>query len=75
MSEAKKTHALAMSSGVPPRFKGIESLQPCTVASSNLPVISVSIKPGAITLLRTFLEPSSKATDFENPRIPDLEAA
>ena len=64
-----------MSSGLPPRFNGILSLQPCTVFSSNLAVISVSIKPGAITLVLIFLEPNSKAIDLENPIIPALEAA
>jgi len=29
--------------------------------------MSVSINPGAITLLLIFLEPSSRATDLEKP--------
>jgi hypothetical protein len=36
--------------------------------------MSVSINPGAITLLLIFLEPSSRATDLEKPIIPALEA-
>ena len=36
---------------------------------------SVSMNPGAITLLRMFREPNSSATDLENPIIPALEAA
>ena len=64
-----------MSLGVPPLFKGI-SLRHCSITfSSSFSVISVSIKPGATTLLLIFLDPNSKATDLEKPKIPALEAA
>ena len=43
--------------------------------SDKLSVISVLINPGAITLHLIFLDPSSIAIDFENPIIPDLDAA
>ena len=75
MSDPKNTQAFAISSGVPPLFKGIEALHPSTTDSSNLAVISVSMNPGAITFDLMFLEPNSNATDLENPMIPDLEAA
>jgi len=39
-----------------------------------LPVISVSIKPGAIALERMPREPSSSATDLVKPMMPALEA-
>ena len=75
MSDAKKTHVLATSSGEPPLFIGMASLQPCTVFSSRTSVISVSIKPGATALDLTPLEPNSRATDLVNPIIPALDAA
>ena len=56
-------------------FNGIPSLHPCTVFSSRTAVISVSMNPGATTLQRIFLEPSSNAIDLENPITPALEAA
>ena len=74
MSLASQTHALATSAGVPPLLRGIEFLQFSIIFSSNFLVISVSIKPGAITLQRIFLEPNSNAIDYENPIIPALEA-
>ena len=74
MSEAKNTVALAISSVLPPRFNGMLSLHPCTVASSKPAVISVSIKPGAITLQRMLREPNSKAVDLLKPIIAALEA-
>ena len=43
--------------------------------SDKLSVISVLIKPGAITLHLIFLDPSSKAIDFEKPIIPAFDAA
>ena len=58
-----------MSSGDPPRLSGIPLRHPCTTSSGKLPVISVSIKPGAITFERMFRDPNSKAIDFENPII------
>ena len=75
MSEARNTVVFATSSAVPPRFKGMLSLHPATTFGSNASVISVSMNPGAIALLRIFLEPNSKATDFVNPMIPAFEAA
>ena len=75
VSDAKNKHALAISSGVPPRLSGIASRQPFTVSSGKEPVISVSIKPGAIALQRILREPNSKATDFVKPKIPAFEAA
>ena len=74
MSEAKKTHALATSSGDPPLLSGIVSRQPCTVAGSSFSVISVSMNPGAIALQRMLLDPNSRATLLVKPRIPALEA-
>ena len=74
-SDDKNTQASAMSFGVPPRFNGMPSRHVFTVASSNYEVISVSINPGAITLHLMFREPSSRATDLENPIIPAFEAA
>lgn len=75
MSDPKKTQAFAISSGDPPRLSGILLRHPCTTSSGKLPVISVSIKPGAITLERILRDPNSRAIDFENPMIPALEAA
>ena len=75
MSLASHTHVSAISEGFPPLFNGIESLHSCTTFSSKTSVISVSIKPGAITLHLIFLEPNSSAMDFENPIIPAFEAA
>ena len=75
MSDAKKTHTLATSSGVPPLFKGIASLQPLTTSSFNFAVISVSMKPGAIALHRILREPNSNAIDFVKPFIPAFDAA
>ena len=49
----------------------MDLIQPSIIFSSNLFVISVSIKPGAITLLLIFLEPNSWAKDLENPIMPD----
>ena len=74
ISEAKKTHRLATSSGVPPLFKGMAFLHFSTNSSDNFSVISVSMNPGAITLLLIFLEPSSKAIDLENPIIQAFDA-
>ena len=64
-----------MSSGLPPRLSGMPFRHPSTTSSGKLAVISVSIKPGAITLERMLRDPNSKAMDFEKPMIPALEAA
>ena len=75
LQEARNKVRFATSSTVPPRFNGIASLQPCTIFSSRLAVISVSIKPGAIALQRIFLDPNSRAIDLVKPIIPALLAA
>ena len=74
-SDAKKTHTLATSLGLPDLLRGMFLIQSAVTDSDNLSVISVTINPGAITLQRIFLEPSSRAIDFEKPIIPDFEAA
>ena len=43
---------------------------PSTTLGSSAPVISVSMKPGAMALQRMPREPSSKATDLVKPIIP-----
>ncbi len=73
-SDAKKTHAFPTSLGLPPLFSGILSFQDLITSSGRESVISVSINPGAITLLLIFLDPSSSATDLEKPIIPAFEA-
>ena len=60
---------------MPPRLSGIPARHPATTSSESFAVISVSIKPGAITLQRMFRDPSSRAIDFEKPIIPALDAA
>ena len=75
ISEAKNKAKLATSSGVPPLFNGIASRHCCTISSGSFPVISVSIKPGAIALQRIFRDPNSSAIERVNPKIPALEAA
>ena len=67
--------ALATSSGVPPRRRGIPLIHSFLTSSGNLAVISVIINPGAMALQRMFREPSSKATDLVKPIIPAFEAA
>ena len=74
-SDAKNKLASATSLGVPPLLRGIPLRHSCTSSSESFAVISVSINQGAITLLLMFLDPSSKATDFEKPIIPAFEAA
>ena len=72
-SEARKTAAEATSSAEPNRLKEICFSISCLFF--KLLVMSVSIKPGAITLQVTFLRPNSLAIDLDNPIIPALEAA
>jgi hypothetical protein len=60
---------------LPARFRGMASRQVCTVFSSSLAVISVSINPGATAFDRMPREPNSRAMDLVNPMIPALEAA
>ena len=74
-SDAKNMHTLATSDGLPDLLRGILFIQSSVTDSDNLSVISVTIKPGAMTLHLIFLEPSSSAIDFEKPIIPDFEAA
>lgn len=64
--DPRKITALATSSGVPPRFSGMASRRNClTVSSLRTPVISVSMKSGAIALQRGAGYPNSRATDGE----------
>ena len=74
-SDAKNKHKLATSSTVPPLFRGIPLRHCFMVSSGSFSVISVSIKPGAMTLVLILREPNSKAIDFEKPIIPAFDAA
>ena len=74
-SDERNKQRFATSSGLPPLLRGISSIHLFTISSLNSLVISVSIKPGAITFDLMFLEPNSKAIDLEKPIIPALEAA
>ena len=74
ISEAKNKQQFATSSGFPALFNGIFCIQVFTTSSPSAPVISVSIKPGAMALHRMFLEPNSCAIDLVKPIMPDLDA-
>ena len=74
ISEARKVHTSAISSGVPPLLKGILAAHSLRTSSGNCAVISVMINPGATALARIFLDPNSLATLLVKPIIPALEA-
>ena len=74
-SDDKNKQRFATSCGVPPLFNGIPLIHWSTTSWFNLSVISVRINPGATTFDLIFLEPSSRAIDFENPIIPAFDAA
>ena len=74
-SLARNTQASATSSACPARFIGMPESQSCRAFSFTSPVISVSMKPGAMAFERMLRLPNSNATDFVNPTMPAFEAA
>ena len=74
MSEAKNNATSEIFSVDPVLFNGIFCFHDFKTSSGNLSVISVSMKPGAITLHLIFLDPSSNAIDLEKPMIADFDA-
>ena len=74
-SDARNKHKLATSCVSPGLLRGIVLFQDSITDADKLSVISVLIKPGAMTLHLILLAPNSIAIDFENPIIPDFDAA
>ena len=72
--EARNATTPATSPGVPTRDRGICSTILFRTSSEIEAVMSVVMNPGAIALTQMFRGPSSRASDFVNPMIPDLEA-
>ena len=74
-SLARKSAALATSSGLPPRLSGICSTQALRMSSLTAFVMSVSMKPGAMQFTRTPRLPVSFARLLLNAISPPLLAA
>ena len=73
-SESKKETTLETSDDSAILPKGIFLVRLSICSSDNALVMSVSIKPGDIEFTLIFLDDSSLARDFVNPKSPDLEA-
>src|SRR4030066_99571 len=71
-SEARERTAPATSSGRPIRLNGVIRADASFSFFERKAVASVSVSPGAITLTRIPLGPSSRARDFRNASRPDL---
>src|SRR5205823_6170966 len=74
-SDARNATTPATSFGVPSRSSGICCESVVRASGVIAAVMSVSMKPGATTLARMFLDASSFATDFVRPMRPALLAA
>src|SRR6478672_1759945 len=73
-SEARKHTAAATSSGVPSRRSGIRAAQSSSARSVMARVMSVSIIPGATTLIVIPREATSSAAAFAKPISPAFDA-
>ena len=72
LSDARNKAQWATSCGSPITPDGIFETIVSFVLFSNLLVISVSIKPGAMQLTVIFLFATSKASDLDKPINPDF---
>src|SRR5688500_10791534 len=75
LSDARNTASSATSEAWPNLFKGTFDRKVLRILSSSSCVISDSINPGAMTLLRMLRDPISLATDLLNPMMPAFDAA
>ena len=74
-SEQRNRTAPATSSGSPSLPSGVFVSIAAWASSGSTSVSLEWMYPGATTFARTFLLPSSRASDFVNPMIPAFDAA
>ena len=73
MSLAKKTKALATSSGSPMRPSGMVAMMGLMTSSGRLATISVLVTPGATALTRIPMGASSRESDWTIPLTANLD--